>query len=645
MCGIAGIVAGDREAQIDPVDIQTMCAAIVHRGPDDQGIFACGPVGLGMRRLSIIDVAGGQQPIHNEDRTVWVVFNGEIYNFEELRKELEADGHTFYTRSDTEVIVHLYERYGPTCVTRLRGMFAFALYDSRNRTLLLARDRLGKKPLHYAVRNGTLYFGSEIKSLLAVEPSFAVLDERGISQFLYYGYIPDPYTAFSSIKKLPPGYSLEFHEGSVHLHQYWDLPQFCTSRLSEPECLEQLEHTVFDAVRMRLVSEVPLGALLSGGVDSSIVVAAMAHTAGTRIKTFSIGFSEGDFNEAQHARSVAERFGTDHHELIVDADVWETLESLTHIIDEPFADSSIIPTYHVSRIARQYVTVALSGDGGDELFAGYDRYIVTHKRRYLDLLPRSFGPAYHEFVYPALPSGLRSRKLAHNLVLNSRDRFVHGSAVLPTHDAELSPLTPEVTQLVAAEQGPCATMRHYFDTAPATDLVSRMQYTDVKTYMTADVLTKVDRMSMACSLEVRCPLLDHVFVELAATLPLSMKLRGTTRKYLLRRLAEKLGIPRETLDRPKQGFALPLKHWMRAELKDEIAGLLLEPRTLRRGYFRKPQIERLLAEHHRGERDHSAALWQLLAFEMWHRNYLERYSAATTHRSGKVLQSSAGLAR
>lgn len=640
MCGIAGIVAADREAQIEAVDIQTMCAAIVHRGPDDEGIFARGPVGLGMRRLSIIDVAGGQQPTHNEDRAIWVVFNGEIYNFPELRKELEADGHTFYTRSDTEVIVHLYERYGSDCVTHLRGMFAFALYDFAQRKLLLARDRLGKKPLHYALCDGVLYFASEIKSIFAVAPELLELDKQGIAQFLYYGFIPDPFTAFESIKKLSPGHFLEFHNGVVRIRKYWDLPQFCSSHLPEAECLEKLEQTFLDAVRMRLISDVPLGALLSGGVDSSIVVAAMARISNAPVKTFSIGFSESDFNETEYARSVASQFGTDHHELTVRGDLWETLQKLTGIIDEPFADSSIIPTYHVSRIARQHVTVVLSGDGGDELFAGYDGYAIHHRRRFLDLLPPFAASVYHKYAYPMLPSKLRGRKLAHNLVLNSRERFVSGRAVLPIHDAELTILTPDLLQVVAAEDGPAATMRRYYDEACASDLVSRMQYTDVKTYLTADVLTKVDRMSMACSLEVRCPLLDHVFVELAATLPLSMKLRGNTRKYLLRKLAEKLGVPREAIHRPKQGFALPLKHWMRADLKGAIADLLLEPRTLQRGYFRRSQVERLLSEHHRGERDNSTALWQLLAFEMWHRNYLERRAAAQPTSCAEFVQSS-----
>jgi asparagine synthase (glutamine-hydrolysing) len=636
MCGIAGIVTVDRTAKVDAAQVRQMCGGIVYRGPDDEGIYVDGAVGLGMRRLSIIDVSGGQQPIHNEDRTVWVVFNGEIYNFLELRRELQAQGHIFYTNSDTEVIVHAYESYGADCVRRLRGMFAFALYDFRHRKLLLGRDRLGKKPLHYAVRNGVLYFGSEIKSLLAVAPELASVDNGALAQFFYYGYIPDPYTVFTEVRKLPPGYWLEFADHSVRLQQYWDLPQFCSAVLPEAECLEKLEATLDDAVRMRLISEVPLGALLSGGVDSSTVVAMMARISSRPVKTFSIGFSHSDFNEAPHARIVARRFGTDHHELIVDADLWGTLEALSGIIDEPFADSSVIPTYHVARMARKYVTVALSGDGGDELFAGYDGYLVHHQRRHLDLMPNWVAPLYHKFVYPRIPSKLRSRKLVYNFVLSSRDRFVGGKAALPTYDPELTILSPEFISLVSRGEPVEAIANRYYDNAPASDVVSRMQYTDIKTYMTADVLTKVDRMSMACSLEVRCPLLDHVFVELAARLPVSMKIRNGTRKYLLRRLAEKLGVPRDVVYRPKQGFALPLKHWMRAELKNEITALLLESRTLQRGYFRKSAVEKMLSEQHRGERDHSFALWQLLAFELWHRNYLERRTADTLSTAGAL---------
>jgi asparagine synthase (glutamine-hydrolysing) len=365
MCGIAGIVGTTPDTIVDPRIIRLMCQAIVHRGPDEEGAYVKDSVGLGMRRLSIIDLAGGRQPIHNEDKTVWVVFNGEIYNFPELRPELEARGHRFYTNSDTEVIVHLYEDLGSDCVQKLRGMFAFALYDERRRSLLIARDRLGKKPLHYALVQGRLFFGSEIKAILAAAPELRDLNREALLKYFYFGYIPAPETAFARIHKLPPGYLLEFAKGQIKIRQYWNLPTYGTHEPpSEEECLEELDHRLAEAVRIRLISDVPLGALLSGGVDSSIVVGLMARAHSGPVRTFSIGFSKQDFNEADSARKVAKRFGTDHHELVVEANIGETLEFLTHHLEEPFGDSSMLPTYFVCKMARQHVTVALAGDGG-----------------------------------------------------------------------------------------------------------------------------------------------------------------------------------------------------------------------------------------------------------------------------------------
>jgi asparagine synthase (glutamine-hydrolysing) len=631
MCGIAGIVSSDSERRVNTAQVRRMCAEIVYRGPDDEGIYTNGPVGLGMRRLSIIDVTGGQQPIHNESKDVWAVFNGEIYNFQTLRKELEQLGHVFYTHSDTEVIVHSYEEFGLACVTRLRGMFAFALYDFKKNKLFLARDRFGKKPLHYALIDGFLYFASEIKSLLVEVPRLANVDQEALGDFFYYGYVPDPLTAFKSIKKLPPGHYLEFENSSTRVTKYWDLPQFCTATLPEEECLEALEAELENAVRMRLISEVPLGALLSGGVDSSLVVAMMARLSSSPVKTFTIGFTSKDFDEAGHAKSIAERFGTDHHEMLVEADLWTTLDQLTGLLDEPFADSSVIPTFHVARMARKHVTVALSGDGGDELFAGYVGYLVQKQRRYLDLIPFWLAPFYHKFVYRHLPSSVRSRRLAYSFPLSARDRYVFSRAMLQGYDKEFSILSTDFLNSIAHLKQPETVAQSYYDSAPASDPVSRMQYTDVKLYLTADVLTKVDRMSMACSLEIRSPLLDHVFAELAVRLPLNLKIRNGTQKYLLKRLAEKLGVPGSALHRPKQGFSLPLTHWMRSELRREITAVLLEPRTLQRGYFHKERIEKLLKEHSSGDRDHSASLWQLLTFELWHRNYLERPSRTAMH--------------
>ena len=358
MCGIAGIVGAQPGYLADAADVHRMCQTIVHRGPDDEGIYVSGGVGLGMRRLSIIDLSKCHQPIHNEDRSVWVVFNGEIYNFPELRPQLEARGHRFYTNTDTEVIVHLYEEQGPDCVHSLRGMFAFALWDQKRQRLLLARDRFGKKPLHYALHRDRLLFGSEIKAVLAGAPELAEVAPQGLLNFFYFGYIPDPLTAFAQIQKLPPGHLLEFAGGEIKVRQYWNLPSHGVKQPnSEEECLEELEHRLSEAVRIRLISGVPLGALLSGGVDSSTVVALMARAGSRKVKTFSIGFANQDFNEADHARKVAEQFGTEHHELFVEPDIEQTVDNLTHLLEEPFGDSSIVPTYHVCRMARQHVPV------------------------------------------------------------------------------------------------------------------------------------------------------------------------------------------------------------------------------------------------------------------------------------------------
>ncbi len=424
MCGIAGIV-GSRGDVIDASDIRQMCQTIVHRGPDDEGFYVEGPVGLGMRRLSIIDLSGGRQPIHNEDESVWIVFNGEIYNFPQLRSELLDRGHQFYTHSDTEVIVHLYEEMGADCVQKLRGMFAFALYDASKQSLLLARDRLGKKPLHYALDHGRLLFGSEIKAILAVAPHLAEADPEGILQYFYYGYILDPLSAFRKIKKLPAGHVLEFRAGQINIRQYWDVPGYGQQRpTSEEEVLQELEDRLAEAVRIRMISDVPLGALLSGGVDSSIVVALMARASDRPVKTFSIGFRSEQFNEGPYARLVAERFGTDHHELIVDPNIGETLEYLSRTLEEPFGDSTTIVAYYVCQMARQYVTVALSGDGGDELFAGYDRYLTSLRNRRYDRVPGWLGRVYRDQLHHRLPAGTFGHNFIWNASLSPRDRYL-----------------------------------------------------------------------------------------------------------------------------------------------------------------------------------------------------------------------------
>jgi asparagine synthase (glutamine-hydrolysing) len=629
MCGIAGIVSAQSGDRIDAETIHRMCQSIVHRGPDDEGLFVKDGTGLGMRRLSIIDVAGGHQPVFNEDKSIWIVYNGETYNFPELRPELESRGHRFSTHSDTEVIVHLYEEMGAECVQKLRGMFAFALYDQREKRLLLARDRFGKKPLHYALDGGRLYFGSEIKAILAVAPELAKVNQEALLQYMYFGYIPDPATAFTPIQKLPPGHLLEFEKGQIRLRKYWDLPRYSTHQpRSEEECLEELEWRLAEAVRLRLISEVPLGALLSGGTDSSTVVALMARASSSPVKTFTIGFKHDDFNESHYARIVAQRFGTDHHELILEPNVVETVETLTRSLEEPFGDSSMLPTYYVSCMARQHVTVALAGDGGDEIFAGYDRYGIHARRRIFEHVPDAVWRWYREHLYPRLPEAMHGRKFAYNVSLPWRERYVDGVSFLPAFEREMPLLSDEFRAQVSGLENPQNILFRYFEQAPADDPVSQMLYVDTKTYMTADILTKVDRMSMAASLEVRAPILDHVFVEWATGLPPEWKLRGRKQKYILTKLAERVGVPKQALYRRKQGFALPLVHWIRNELKDLLMTVLLEPRTVQRGYFNPEGVRRLLEEHFSGRRVHSQRIWRLLMFEMWHRNFLENFQSA-----------------
>jgi asparagine synthase (glutamine-hydrolysing) len=640
VCGIAGVVGKAGDA-IDAADVHRMCQTIVHRGPDDEGIYARGPVGLGMRRLSIIDLAGGKQPIHNEDGSVWVVFNGEIYNFPELRGELQGRGHQFYTHSDTEVIVHLYEEMGADCVTKLRGMFAIALYDEKRKLLLLARDRLGKKPLHYALHQGKLLFGSEIKTILALHPELAEVDHEGLLQYFYFGYIPDPHTAFQRIRKLPAGHLMEFRDGEIKIRQYWDVPEYGTHpAISEEECLVELERRLEEAVRIRLISDVPLGALLSGGVDSSIIVALMARTSAKPVKTFSIGFRAEQFNESEYARMVAERFGTEHHELILEPDLEETLTYLSGMMEEPFGDSSMLPTYYVCRMARRQVTVALSGDGGDELFAGYDRYLVAMERPKFDPLQRWLGPLYRDRIHGLIPAGMYGKNLAWNASLNDRDRYLDGISFLPALHRERDLFTPEFLESAGRLPDPLLEWQRLYDGAPAHDRLSRLLYLDTKTYLNSDILTKVDRMSMATSLEVRVPMLDHEVVEWVTSLPVDLKFRDGVRKHILKKLAERLGIPPALLHRKKQGFQLPLVEWMRNEMKTKFWGILLEPRTLERGYFKPDAVRALIDEHVRGRRNRSGMLWRMLVLELWHRNFMEARSSWGVERRAPEIFSS-----
>src|SRR5258708_1937911 len=625
MCGIAGVVGATRESNITEALVHHMCEQIVYRGPDEEGIHVAEGAGLGMRRLSIIDLSGGHQPVFNEDRSSWIVFNGEIYNFPDLRPELESRGHRFRTHSDTEVIIHLYEDMGADCVKKLRGMFALAIYDKTKRKLTLARDRLGKKPLHYALHKGNLYFASEIKSILAVAPELAEVNSQGLLEYLYYGYVPDPITAFTGIHKLSPGHLLEFQDGEIRIRQYWDLPEYDTHPpASEEECLEELERRLFEATKIRLISDVPLGAFLSGGTDSSTIVALMARASSGPVKTFSIGFKKDDFNEAAYARVVAEKFGTDHHEMILEPEVVQTVEHLTSSLEEPFGDSSMLPTYYVSQMARQHVTVALSGDGGAAIFGGYDRYRIYAGRPIFGHLSGRAPKIFLRPIFPRFPNTLAGRRVAFNGSLPWQGRYIHHLSFLPPFCRDTPLLPPDFRVLLHQIHAPSNVLRRYFEQAPAKDPVDQLLYVDTKTYMVADILTKADRMSMLNSLEVRVPILDHVFVEWVTGLPPKWKMRGKDQKYLLRKLADRVGVPREVLYRQKQGFTLPLDHWLRNELKDMLM-ILLEPRTLDRGYFVADGVRRLMDDHLDRGRTHTGRLWRLLMFELWHRNFLEKY--------------------
>ena len=467
MCGIAGVVSATRESNITEALVRHMCDQIRYRGPDDEGIYVADGAGLGMRRLSIIDLSGGHQPVFNEDRSAWIVYNGEVYNFPELRPELESRGHRFYTKTDTEVIIHLYEEMGADCVTKLRGMFGLAIYDKPKRKLILARDRFGKKPLHYAVHDGKLYFGSEIKSILAVAPELAEVNSQGLLEYLNYGYVPEPITAFTNIHKLPSGHLLEFENGKIRIRKYWDFPEYNThSPKSEEECLEELEHRLFEATKIRLISDVPLGAFLSGGTDSSTVVAMMARASSAPVKTFSIGFKKDDFNEANYARIVAKKFETDHHEMILEPDVVQTVEHLTTSLEEPFGDSSMLPTYYVSQMARQHVTVALSGDGGDEIFAGYTRYRIHADRQVFEKIPDWARKFYRNQVFPRLPNSMQGRKFSYNISLPWEERYVDGLSFLPAFERDTPILSDDFRAIMMRGDDVGNVLRRRFPTLP-----------------------------------------------------------------------------------------------------------------------------------------------------------------------------------
>ncbi|MFL6209359.1 MAG: asparagine synthase (glutamine-hydrolyzing) [Pyrinomonadaceae bacterium] len=627
MCGIVGMVRGGDRA-VDAELLQRMCDAIRHRGPDEEGRYLKGRAGLAMRRLAIIDLAGGQQPIHNEERSAWIVFNGEIYNYKELRARLEKLGHEFYTDSDTEAILHAYEQYGADCPKHLRGMFAFAIWDEHKEELFLARDRVGKKPLLYAHVNNQLIFGSEFSALL-LHPDIGreVLPEA-IHHYLSFMCVPAPLTAYRQIKKLEPGHSLRFtRAGEIKLERYWQ-PDFTKkTKLTEEEAGERAVELLREAVRVRLMSEVPLGAFLSGGIDSSTVVALMSEASSTPVKTFSIGFEEQDFSELHHARRIAEHVGADHHEFIVRPDALEVLPTLVEHYGEPYADSSAIPTYYVARETRRHVTVALNGDGGDECFAGYERYAAMRLAERYRRLPGLLRERVIEQAISLYPTSelRRSRmrdlkRFLHAAALPTVERYMRWVSVLD-RGAKAELYADDFRQQLNGHD-PAALLAPWFASVNGAGVVDAALMTDTMTYLPNDLLVKVDIATMAVSLEARSPFLDHHVIEFAASLPEQYKLRGLTTKYLLKRVLRKL-LPAENLNRRKMGFGVPITHWLRGNLQGFLRETLLSARSLRRGLFKPEQIARLVAEHTAGQKDHAPQLWTLLMLELWFQRFID----------------------
>src|ERR1041385_450832 len=617
MCGIAGLLSLG-EKPVFEQEVQMMCDAMVHRGPNDAGYYNADGIALGMRRLSIIDLATGHQPVHNEDKSVWVVFNGEIYNFKTLRAGLEGQGHKFYTATDTEVIVHLYEQYGERCVDKMRGMFAFVIWDSRRKRLFLARDRLGIKPLFYTAAGGRLAFASELKVLLQLPEIERRLSWESVNHLFSTMCTLSSESIVEGVHKLKPGHVLTASvKDGICTREYWDVVFDPDYGKPEQYFVERLRDLLEQSVRLRLIADVPLGAFLSGGVDSSAVVATMSRIGSGRVKTFSIGFAEQEYNELKYARQVAQKFDTDHHELVLEPNVLDIIDDLAWYLDEPFGDSSAIPTYMVSKLASQHVTVVLSGDGGDELFGGYDRYLVEQRERKMAQIPACLRQAAG-LVGRTTREGMKGRNFLRHLALNGADRYFDaGTLFRDTEKASL--FAPEAY----GEIQNCDSFAFWRNFLQKSRLhwLSGLQYLDIKNYLPNDILTKVDRMSMAHSIEARVPLLDHKFVEFAATIPPELKLKGVTTKYIFKKAMEGI-LPNEILYRPKRGFAVPLGHWFRGQLGSFMRDLLLSGRSIQRGIFNKTYLERLIEMNDRG-RQLDLQLWTLITFELWCRRFID----------------------
>ncbi|MGH9753026.1 MAG: asparagine synthase (glutamine-hydrolyzing) [Blastocatellia bacterium] len=622
MCGILGFINLDRTQPAEERTARAMAAAIRHRGPDDEGFYFKDNVALGMRRLSIIDLATGHQPISNEDGSVWVVFNGEIYNFQDLRERLLARGHQFSTHSDTEVLVHLYEDEGDELVQHLNGMFAFALWDERRQRLLVARDRMGEKPLYFTQAANSFIFASELKSLVVHPEVRARVNLLALRKYLQYEFVPSPHTMIEGVHKLRPAHRLIFEKGEWRTEPYWRLSyEGERLKISEDEAAEEIHDRLREAVRMRLISDVPLGVLLSGGIDSSAVAALAREAAGGRVKTFSIAFEEKSFDESSYARLVADHLGTEHYEQrFTEREMLEIVPEIPRLLDEPLGDGSLIPTFLLSRFTRERVTVALGGDGGDEFFAGYPTYAAHRVADYYRALPRFVRAGLIEPAVARLPVSTE------NLSFDFRaKRFVQGAA-LPAgerHTVWMGSYTAEQQRLLLSPEvlAACPDEEVFdeiriYDYSNGHDVVERMMTLDATHYLSECVLFKVDRASMAASLETRAPFLDHTLVEFLTKLPIDLKLRGLTGKYILKR-AMQGRLPQQVINRPKKGFGMPVAKWVKGELRTFVRDTFAHERLKKRGLFNADYVERLLDEHERGAADHRKLIWTLLMFEMW----------------------------
>jgi asparagine synthase (glutamine-hydrolysing) len=630
MCGIVGIFDTRGGREIDRNVLYRMNESQRHRGPVEGGLHLEPGLGLGHRRLSIIDLATGQQPLFNADGSVVVVFNGEIYNYQELIVELQALGHVFRTRSDTEVIVHAWASWGEDCVKRFRGMFAFGLWDKNKQTLFLARDRLAVKPMYYAhLDDGTFLFGSELKSLLAHGGLKRDMDPLAVEEYFSLGYVAEPRTIFKQAKKLPPAHTLTLRRGQLlaEPQEYWDVHFSLDSRIGAEEACVQLDEKLKESVRLRMIAEVPLGAFLSGGVDSSAVVAEMAEISQGPVNTCSIAFDDPAFNEAAFAQTVAERYHTNHHVEMVKSDDFDLIDTLARLYDEPYADSSAIPTYRVCELARKHVTVALSGDGGDETFGGYRRYrmhLMEEKMR--SSMPAALRqPLFKTLgrIYPKAdwaPRMFRAKTTFEGMARNSVEAYFHSVSIL--RGPMRAQLFSDRFKTELAGYDALEVFNYHAGRANTDDPLALIQYLDLKTYLVGDINTKVDRASMAHSLEVREPLMDHELIEWMATLPSSLKIQGQEGKYLLKKAMEPR-LPHDILYRPKMGFSVPLARWFRGPLRQRVRDAVLGPRLAETGWFNRQYLEHLVDAHDSGARDYSAPLWTLLMFEAFLRNVLQ----------------------